>query len=39
VNAAGTDTTAIAAEASVASGGVYTAFAVGTAEAGNLGVS
>jgi len=38
VNAAGTDTAATMADASVASGGVYTAFAVGTTEAGNLGV-
>lgn len=38
VNAAGTDTAAITADASVAAGGIYTAFAVGTAEAGNLSV-
>jgi hypothetical protein len=39
VNAAGTDTTAISVpNATVASGGVYSAFAVGTAAAGNLDV-
>jgi len=39
VNAAGTNTTAISVpNAAVASGGVYSAFAVGTASAGNLGV-
>lgn len=38
VNAAGTDTTAISADASVAAGATYSAFAVGTAEAGNLSV-
>ncbi|HLL38807.1 MAG TPA: DUF4397 domain-containing protein [Rubrobacteraceae bacterium] len=39
VNAAGTNTTAISVpNATVASGGVYSAFAVGTAAAGNLDV-
>jgi hypothetical protein len=39
VNAAGTDTTAISVpNAAVASGGVYSAFAVGAASAGNLNV-
>jgi hypothetical protein len=39
VNAAGTDTTAISVpNATVASGGIYSAFAVGTASAGNLDV-
>lgn len=38
VNAAGTDQTAITTEATVADGGIYTAFAVGTAAAGDLGV-
>jgi hypothetical protein len=39
VNAAGTNTTAISApNATVASGAVYSAFAVGTASAGNLNV-
>jgi Domain of unknown function (DUF4397) len=39
VNAAGTDTTAISVpNATVASGGVYSAFAVGTASAGSLDV-
>jgi Domain of unknown function (DUF4397) len=39
VNAAGTNTTAISVpNATVASGGVYSAFAVGTASAGNLDV-
>jgi hypothetical protein len=39
VNAAGTSTTAISVpNATVASGGVYSAFAVGTASAGSLNV-
>jgi hypothetical protein len=39
VNAAGTNTTAISVpNATVASGGVYSAFAVGTASAGSLDV-
>lgn len=39
VNAAGTNTTAISvSNVTVASGGVYSAFAVGTASAGNLDV-
>jgi hypothetical protein len=36
VNAAGTDDTLLSAAASPAAGGVYSAFAIGSAEAGNL---